>query len=156
MSLESLVLSAEKLRQPSEAAIRAFDSKIDKIADELSRIMVSRPDIERLIGPDNEPMMMNNSRNYLRFMGAVFHNTDARVLVETSVWAFRTYRAHGFRVAYWPANLDTTVQILRQEISEPMYSEIYPFFEWLIVHIPEFCELSGAGEEKKQGPDTLK
>lgn len=153
MNMRTFRTDAERLKQPSEAASLAFDSKIDTIAEELNRIMLSRPDIEKLIGTGNVEMMRNNSRNYLRFMGAVFHTPDAQVLAETALWAFRTYRSHGFQIAYWPANLDTTVQILRQELPEPMFSEIYPFFEWLILHIPALSQLSETDDTTGE-PDT--
>ena len=46
------------------------------------------------------------------------------------------YRAHGFQISYWPANLDTTVQILKEQLSAETYAQVYPFFAWLIVSIP--------------------
>lgn len=138
MNEEKLIISAQELKQPSEEATRIYYDKIDTIAEELNRIMLGRPDVDRLIGMNNMEMMENNSRNYLRFMGAIFHSYDPIVLVQTSLWAFRAYRAHGFYIEYWPANLDTTVQILKKELPEKAYKEIYPFFEWLIVNIPAF------------------
>jgi hypothetical protein len=135
---QKLIQSAQKLKQPSEDSTNVYYDKIDEIAEELNRIMLARPDIGRLIGKGNTEMMENNSRNYLRFMGAIFHSYDPMVLVQTSLWAFRAYRSHGFFVEYWPANLDTTVQILKKKLPEPVYKEIYPFFEWLIVNIPAF------------------
>lgn len=135
---EKLIISAQELKQPSEEATEIYYDKIDTIAEELNRIMLGRPDVDRLIGMNNMEMMENNSRNYLRFMGAIFHSYDPIVLVQTSLWAFRAYRAHGFYIEYWPANLDTTVQILKKELPEKAYKEIYPFFEWLIVNIPAF------------------
>jgi len=57
---------------------------------------------------------------------------------------FRSYRAHGFQVSYWPANLDTTVELLREELSAPTFDAVYPYFVWLIVNIPSFTGLSEA------------
>lgn len=142
MNLEKLILSAKELKNPSEPATKEFFSYIDTLAEELNRTMLSRLDIEKLIGPVNFQMMENNSRNFLRFMGSIFYNPDAGVLSETAVWAFRTYRSHGFQIAYWPANIDTTIQIMKKDLPEPVFDEIYPFFEWLIIHIPAFTELS--------------
>lgn len=144
MDEQKLIQSAQKLKQPSEDSTNAYYDKIDEIAEELNRIMLARPDIGRLIGKGNAEMMENNSRNYLRFMGAIFHSYDPMVLVQTSLWAFRAYRSHGFFVEYWPANLDTTVQILKKKLPEPVYIEVYPFFEWLIVNIPAFVLITEA------------
>lgn len=153
MKEEALVLSAQKLQQPSEASTKVFYEKIDTIAEKLNHAMLSRPDIERLVGIDNISMMENNSRNYLRFMGAMFHSYDPLILVQTSLWAFRIYRSHGFFVEYWPANLDTTVEILKKELPSPVYQEIYPFFEWLIVNIPAFVAITDTMEREGTSPD---
>ena len=153
MKEEALVLSAQKLQQPSEASTKVFYEKIDIIAEKLNHAMLSRPDIERLVGTDNINMMENNSRNYLRFMGAMFHSYDPLILVQTSLWAFRIYRSHGFFVEYWPANLDTTVEILKKELPSPVYQEIYPFFEWLIVNIPAFVAITDTMEREGTSPD---
>jgi hypothetical protein len=142
MNLEELITTAELLKQPSESATNEFYSHIDSMAEELNKIMGSRPDIDKLIGPDNSLMMENNSRNLLRFMGSVFYHTDGRVLAETAVWAVRAYRSHGFQVPYWPANLDTMIRILQRTLSESAFHEVYPFFEWLVVHLPALTELS--------------
>jgi len=150
---ERLIKSAEELKQPSEASTKIFYEKIDTIAEELNRIMLARPDIDRLIGLNNADMMQNNSRNYLRFMGAIFHSYDPIVLVQTSLWAFRAYRSHGFFIEYWPANLDTTVQILKRELPEKVYKEVYPFFEWLIVNIPAFIAITDVMLKEETPPD---
>ncbi len=142
MDMKTLIASAEELVQPSEYAANEFCFRIDSFAEELNRIMLSRPDIERLIGPDNSAMMENNSRNFLRFMGSIFIHTDAGVLAHTAVWAFQTYRSHGFQVTYWPANIDTTIRILKKDLPESVFQELYPFFLWLVVHIPVFAGLS--------------
>ena len=142
MNKEELVQSAQVLKAPSAAATKEFERKLDAVAAELSRRMLARPDLERLIGPDNQLMMENNSRNFCRFMASLFQNYEPAVLVETALWAFRAYRAHGFQITYWPANLDTLVQILKEELPAPVYGEVYPFFDWLIVHIPAFVLIS--------------
>lgn len=150
MDKEDLIESAKALKAPSAVSTEKFLGKLDATAAELNQRMLSRPDIERLIGSGNEAMMENNSRNFLRFMASLFRNYEPAVFVETALWAFRAYRAHGFQVSYWPANLDTLVQILNSELPQPAYNEVYPFFEWLIVHIPGFTEISD--EAIRAGP----
>lgn len=142
MNLEDLIRTTESLKKPSEATNTEFHAHIDSVAEELNRIMGARPDIDTLVGPGNVQMMENNSRNFLRFMGSVFENPDGQVLAHTSVWAVRAYRSHGFQILYWPANIDTTIQILKRTLSEPAFHEVYPFFAWLVVHLPTLTELS--------------
>jgi len=158
MTRERLISSAQKLSPPSAEAAADFEARQEIVAAELNRRMLERPDLERLIGPDNRAMMENNSRNMLRFMASLFRAFEPVVLTETALWALRSYRAHGFHQSYWPANLDTTVQILREELPAESFAGVYPSFEWLIVNIPAFVQLSdealshGPGEPHAPAP----
>lgn len=138
MNTKALIESASRLNPPSTTSTAEFEAKRERLADALNQRMRARPDLERLIGAGNQPMMEDNSRNFGRFMGSLFRAYDPQVLVDTALWVFRAYRAHGFQICYWPANLDTFVEISRDELSDATFAEIYPFLEWLIVNIPAF------------------
>ena len=142
MTREDLLATAGKLRQPEPGAAGEFNGKRDLLAERLNRTMSARPDLERLIGPENLKMMEDNSRNFMRFMDSMYQGYSPEVLVETVLWVFRAYRAHGFRTTYWPANLDTCVEILREELSPDTFRAVCPFYDWLIVNIPVFVKLS--------------
>jgi hypothetical protein len=144
MTKEQLMESARQLRAPGAVAVTEFEARQEQMAAELIRYMRGRPDLDRLIGLDNGPMMENNSRNMLRFMASLFRSFEPVVLAETALWVFRAYRAHGFTSGYWPAHLDATVRILREVLSAETFAQVYPSFEWLIVNIPGFVELSDA------------
>lgn len=138
MSREILLDSARALSAPSPEAADTFTTATPAIAAELNRRMGRRTDIETLIGPGNQSMMENNSWNFLRFMSTMFLHYHPEVLVDTALWAFRTYRTHGFQVIYWPANIDTTLEIVRERLPSGVVAEIEPFFIWLIINIPQF------------------
>ena len=142
MNRQHLLESASRLVQPDHAHAAEFVSKADRLAAELNRRMLARTDVEKLIGPGNEMMMQDNSRNFTRFMGALFNSYKPEVLVDTALWVFRAYRSHGFQTTYWPANIDTYVEILEEELSPEAFASLYPFFDWLIVNIPAFVALS--------------
>ena len=142
MNLQYLLQTAKQLRQPSAPAGAEFVASQDSLAEELNRRMSARPDLEKLIGPANLAMMQDNSRNFCRFMGTMFHAYEPEVLARTALWVFRAYRSHGFRTTYWPANLDTFVEIARDRLAPATFDEIYPFFQWLIVNIPTFVKIS--------------
>ena len=144
MNQEALVRSAERLTEPPAAATAEFDAKQHALAAELTGRMLARPDLDRLIGEDNREMMENNSRNFLRFMASIFLHYDPAVFVQTVHWVFRTYRQHGFHISYWPANIDTTVEILRSDLSPETFDAVHPFFDWLLNNIPSFTENSDA------------
>lgn len=139
---QRLMESARELEQPTEKAFGEFHSKMDLIGAELARRMSDRDDIEKLVGPGNVEMMKDNSRNMARFLDSLFSKYDYQVLVETVLWVFRSYRSHGFNLSFWPANLDTMVEVCRDELSPETFREVYPYLHWMIVNIPAFSDLT--------------
>lgn len=141
MKKEELIqLAEQELKQPSADSAAEFSSKRDEIAAELNRRMYQRPDLERLIGTENESMMEDNHRNQMRFMESQFLNFSASVLVETVFWVLSAYPAHGFSQAYWPAVLDEATGVMKEMLSESSYAELYPFYHWLIIRHPGFVQ----------------
>lgn len=104
--------------------------------------MLSRHDLSAMIGEGNEAMMKDNHNNHALFMESIFTNYNPEVLVETVLWVFKSYRAHGFQVTYWPAQLNAWIKIIEKELSPASCKTILPFYQWLIVNIPAFTELS--------------
>jgi hypothetical protein len=142
LNQDYLIETARRLVQPQPDAAHEFESQRDALAEELNRQMGARPDLDKLIGPGNLAMMQDNSRNFGRFMGTMFHGYEPEVLVNTALWVFRAYRSHGFQTTYWAANLDSFVEILRQRLTPAAFQAVYPFFDWLIVNIPLFVRIS--------------
>ena len=142
MNRDDLIRSARELVQPQADAAEEFQQKMDALAAELNRQMLQRPDLERLIGPNNQEMMQDNSRNFCRFMSSQFHAYEPVALVETALWVFRAYRAHGFQVTYWPAYIDTFTEIAQARLSGEAFGQIFPFLEWLILQIPALVAIS--------------
>ena len=140
MGKDALIRSATELSPPPPEAVAEFDAKHEALAAELTERMFARADVDQLIGENNRDMMANNSRNFFRFMDSIFHHYDPAVFVQTVHWVFRTYRQHGFQVLYWPAHIDTAVEIMRRELSPATFSAIHPFFDWLLNNIPAFTD----------------
>jgi len=142
MTREELIADAARLKQPSVEAATAFSEKRDLLAAAVNRAMAKRPDLEKLVGPTGRLMSEDNNRNFALFMESLWQGYRPEILVDTALWAFRTYRCHGFAPIYWPANLDTWREHLRAELSVSACTEIDPFYNWLIIHIPFFTALS--------------
>ena len=138
MKKEQLIVSAELLVQPSASSASEFDKQCDLLAAEMNRILSARPDLNALIGEGNLSMMEENHRNHVRFLSSVFHHYEPAVLVETVLWVFRAYRAHGFHLTYWPAQLDQWVELFKTHLSPDAFGEIYPFYHWMIINQPLF------------------
>ena len=118
MTREELLTTAKELKQPPRDAADEFGAHREQLAAEGNRRMGARPDLERLVGAGNEAMAQDNNRNFARFMESIFRHYQPEVLVETVLWVFRAYRSHGFQTTYWPANLDTWVEMLREQLTK--------------------------------------
>lgn len=147
MNREMLLASAQRLRQPPAEVAEAYMGRRDAIASRLAEAMAARSDITGLVGRDGVALMRDNSKNLCAFMGSMFSAYVPEVLVETVLWVFRTYRAHGFHVAFWPANLTTFLDVLREELSPNAYSAVAPFVDWMVANIPVFVELTDPRDE---------
>ena len=142
MTKEELIKTAKELAQPSAKAAAEYEAKRDHLASRINSIMEVRSDLERMIGEGNLEMMRDNHRNHARFISSLLVAYSPDVLVETVLWVFRAYRSHGFQMTYWPAQLDTWAEVLKEELSDSSYGEIYPFYHWMIIHQPQFIALS--------------
>lgn len=147
MTREDLLASAARLTAPSAEAAAEFASKAMSMAEEINRIMDLRPDVKRLVGEDNLEMMHDNHRNHARFIASLLQAYNPEVLVDTVIWVFRAYLAHGFSLAYWPAQLDTWVELFNRELSEQTRREIYPFYHWMIINQAYFVALAAASPD---------
>ena len=142
MKKEELVKTASALQKPSAEAIAEFSEKADGMINRLNQRFSERKDIELLIGEGNLDMMHDNHRNHIRFMISLFNEYDPVVFTETVLWVFRAYRSHGFRLTYWPAQLDNWVEVFKNELSPACFNQIYPFYHWMIVNNPAFALIS--------------
>ncbi|MBF0197230.1 MAG: hypothetical protein HQL32_05950 [Planctomycetes bacterium] len=142
MTKEDLIISAGKLCTPKTGVASEYTTKHEALSAKINQIMLNRDDLDSLIGSSNKEMMQDNHRNHARFFVSLFAAYDPEVLVETVLWVFRAYRSHGFQLSYWPAQLDTWVEVLKSHLSPEAYDEIYPFYHWMITNQPAFSLLS--------------
>ena len=142
MKKEDLLQSAAELKQPSGEVIAEFASKADAMTNTLNERLSQRNDLVNLIGEGTLDMMYDNHRNHVRFMISLFKDYSPAVFTETVLWVFRAYRSHGFKLTYWPAQLDNWVDVYKKELGQECFDQIYPFYDWMIVNNPLFAHIS--------------
>lgn len=152
MDRSQLIQSTSILQALSGPSLAEYASKRDSLIAQMNTLMLSRPDIQELVGESNIEMMKDNHANHARFMESIFTNFNGDVLADTILWVFRAYRSRNFTTAYWAAQLNTWITLYRQHLSEKCFQEIYPFYNWMQVHIPVFVALS---DEKLEGNFSL-
>ena len=139
---EQLLKTAATLVQPPESATAEFARKREELAARGNQTMAAREDLEKLVGKGNRQMAEDNNRNFARFMESMFTAYEPEVLVNTVLWVFRAYQAHGFHTTYWAANLNVWVDMLKNDLSGEASEAVYPFYNWIIVNIPTFVRLT--------------
>lgn len=149
---QDLVNSASKLTQPAESVLAIFSEKQERLAAMGSTTLSNRPDLDALVGPGNHEMAKDNNRNFARFMESLFVDYKPEIFVDTVLWVFRTYRSHGFKTTYWAANLNIWLDMLKSELPDDAFSQIAPFYNWLMVNIPVFTQMT-EHEDALPSPD---
>ncbi len=143
MDRKELVQTALLLKKASDEAIKELIDSEDRIASLVNENMLSRDDINDLIGGEkNIQMMKDNHNNHLRFIISILRTPNPDVLTDTIRWVFRSYKSRGFHSNYWAAQISTWIAIFKQQLTPKAFSEIYPLYEWLSVNIPSFSDLS--------------
>jgi CRISPR/Cas system CSM-associated protein Csm4 (group 5 of RAMP superfamily) len=146
MEKETLVKSASKITKVSEDSLKEYMDKMDMLAAKINEAMLKREDIFELIGGEkNITMMKDNHNNHLRFIASVLQTPDSETLVDSVLWVFRSYMSRGFNSNYWAAQLNTWIRLLKENLSEKAFSEIFSIYNWMSVNIPKF---SIAADEK--------
>ncbi len=96
--------------------------------------------------------MKDNHANHVRFIASILRNHNPEILVDTVLWVFRAYRSRGFSSNYWAAQLNTWIEIIKEELSTETYHQVFPLYEWMQLNIPTFVKLS---DEKLELPGSL-
>jgi hypothetical protein len=149
--IDTLLETARALPQPPPEAAAEYAARRDALVADVNERMLRRQDLDQLVGADNVRMMLDNHANHARFVETLVARMEPQVLVDTVLWVFRAYRAHGFRQTYWSAQLNTWVEVLRATLTPASFAAIYPLYHWFIIHQPLFFALS---ELARAEPDT--
>lgn len=144
MKKEKLITSAETLSQPGPEAAEAFAARREVLTAQVLEQMRQRPDLLKLIGAENDAMLGDNAANMSRFMLSMFQQYEPVVFVETILWVFRTYRAHGFRLTFWPAFLNTWIEAVKTTLAPETADQLVPFYQWIQINIPMFTVITDA------------
>lgn len=142
MDKKDLITSAGKLGPFSKATAEAYAAASQRMVARINEQMLSRPDIDKLVGQAGREMMCDNHANHARFIASILENHNPEVLAETILWVFRAYRSRGFASTYWAAQLNTWMGIIREELPAEAYEETLPLYGWMQVNIPLFEHLS--------------
>ena len=144
MTKEELIELAEKIPRPSSRTSQEYGKKREILVSNMNKYMMSRPDLNELIGGEkNIPMMIDNHNNHAKFMENLFTNYSSKALVETMCWVLSAYVNHKINLSYWPAQLNGWNKTLKENLDEESFNEIIPTYDYLISNHALFVQLSG-------------
>jgi len=154
MEKSKLIKSADKITKVSEASLKEYMDKSEMLIAKMNQVMLERKDILEVIGGEkNITMMKDNHCNHSRFIISILQTPDSETLVDTVLWVFRAYMSRGFSSNYLSAQINTWIEILKENISENAYSEILSIYNWFSVNIPNFTIAADEKLEKSRHKD---
>ena len=149
MKRSALVKSAGKISRVSDASLKEYVDKIDLLAVKLNQIMLKREDILELIGgEENIAMMKDDIYNHTRFIISILQTPDPEALVDKLLWIFRAHMSRGFKSVYWSAQINTRIELLKENISEKSFFELLSIYNWFSNNIPNFTIAADRDLEK--------
>lgn len=149
MTKEQLIATAIALPTISSASGQAYITNQGVMVEKMNHLMLSRPDIEALVGDTNLIMMQDNHENHARFIASILIEFHAETLLETILWVFRAYRSRGFASNYWASQLNTWLKVIKEVLPVEANKEIEPLYNWMLLHIPNFVMLSDSKLESE-------
>jgi len=142
MERNQLIATATSIYSFSEETAKEFTRKRELLVNQINSKMLSRSDIEMMVGDKNLALMQDNHANHARFMESMLKSYDPEVMVDTILWVFRSYRSRGFHATYWAAQLNAWCEVFKENLSPDSGEKILCIYSWMIVNIPTFTSLS--------------
>lgn len=142
MTKSDLLKTAQELKQVNNELADEFSSKRDLLIELMNKKMLERPDLVDMVGENNVEMMKDNHANHARFLESVFYSFSPEVLVDTVLWVFRAYRSRNFSSTYWAAQLNSWIDIYKENLTENCFNAIYPYYNWMQINIPAFTSMA--------------
>ena len=136
---------------PPQSA-QAYRKHLGELVEKVNTRMRSRADISLLIGENPMRVMFDNHQNHALFMSNVFSLNAFALLADTLPWVYRTYHRHGFDWQYFPAHLESWVQVLEQTMAPDMADPLIRVYKWMQSHHADFIELAGRSSPLRQAP----
>lgn len=155
MQKSKLMRSADKITKVSESNLKEFTDKTQLLNAKMNETMLGRKDILELIsGKENISTMKDIHENNLNFIGSILQIPNSETLVDTTLWTFRAYMSRGFTANYFAAQINTWIELIKQNISTKAFIEIKSIYNWIGVNIPIFT--IAAQEELEKSKLTYK
>ncbi len=126
----------------TDAAAEDYKLNIDNMVQDVDNTLLSRTDINTLIGEDGIDMMKLNHRNHASFISVVLFLKRYSVLVETLPWVYRAYHSNGFSYNYFPVVIAEWVNKVKRYLKPENAEAIVELYRYIMDLHDETIKLS--------------
>lgn len=130
---------------------QAYRNNLGALLEGVNSRLISRSDLDELIGHNPRKMMFDNHKHHGEFMAEVFDLQTYSLLLSIVPWAYRTYGNQGFSFAYFPIQLQAWRNSIQEVLPAEKAAPILSVYGWMLDHHQEFIRLS----EEPSSPGEL-
>lgn len=128
------------------AAVEAYDRRWIRIVDDVNHTLLSRPDIDDLIGGNPLDVVLDNHNCHANFVKSVLRLRSVRCFVAVVTWVYRSYIARGFNAEYFSIELWAWRRSVQHRLSDVNATSILAFYDAMISSHGDFVKLASEDE----------
>jgi len=144
---ESIDLNLSNLPPVSPQAAEEYEKKAENLIEKVNDSLEHREDVRQLIGKNPLKKAFENHKHHARFMTNVFKLNDYELLIKTSVWVYRTYHRHGFSYDYFPVELQSWMEAVKNGLEKESAEQICKIYSFMLENHRQFIESAQKAEE---------
>mgnify|MGYP006281669117 CR=1 FL=1 len=144
-------LNLSELPEISPEATKSYAENRQALVESVNDGLRNRDDLDQLIGDNPLELMYSNHENHARFMTNVFKLGNYSMMVRTIIWVYKTYHERGFSYDYFPVELESWTEAVKEHLKQENASGITKIYSFLINNHSKFVALS-----QKDGGSRLK
>jgi methanogenic corrinoid protein MtbC1 len=139
------------LPEVSPEATKSYAENRQALVESVNDGLRNHDDLDQLIGDNPLELMYSNHENHARFMANVFKLGNYSMMARTIIWVYKTYHERGFSYDYFPVELESWIEAVKELLKQENASEITKIYSFLINNHSKFVALS-----QKDGGSRLK
>jgi len=112
----------------SREAAEEYERKKLDLTSAVNAAMLSRANLEELVGAGGREAMLDNHMNHSAFISLVLRLNRFDALHATLPWVYRAYINRGFSPAYFPAELAAWMNAITEKMTAESALEIQPVY----------------------------
>lgn len=130
--MKDLMEEIQQLRVIPESSASAYRKHLRVLTEQVNETLLSRDDIENLIGQQPLRIMLDNHRNHGAFMANVFMLNAFELLGKVIPWVYRTYHNLGFSFDYFPVHLRAWKMALQETLPKDTAGPVIAVYDWML------------------------